>query len=133
MKSYLCIGGPLHGELKSLPDGARDLRLPKKEDGFKFYAHPCSPACNGGCCCITSFAPKYETYTVKAIVVGEDRTEPSNNGVMSVRVSVRADIQVLAHESVLTTEELAAWFRKLQPRAIAEGAEKAFVRMDLTR
>lgn len=104
MREYLCIGGPLHGKSQSIDEHARDLRIPS-ERCYLASVSPQAASWDG---------PKHETYTVKHVDIHERESMNRDGALYTVNISVQ--VRVLAHESVLTMEELAAWYRKLRHR-----------------
>lgn len=122
-KSYLCIGGPLHGRARAIE--GRTLRVPTfnpERVWVGVETHVCIP-------------PAYTDtrYDVKEIELHEQRTEPSTGDAMDVTVRVSARVRLLAHESILTTEELSAHFRKLRPNAILGGVSHVTRHMELLK
>lgn len=106
MKSYLCIGGPLHGETHA-PYG-RELRVPSYgvPDFIGTEQLPYEKM---------SFPAIHETrYVVKDIGIGEQYTTNAGHGI-NVRININVTVSALVHESVLTIEEAAAYYRKQRP------------------
>lgn len=108
MPHYLCIGGDLHGKTKELVVGT-ELRVPKKRD---FNAYICPGPCTCPSCHDHYHGPKHETYVVKSVVLQERKTIERDGA--QLRIEVEVCVKVLSHESVLTVEELGAWYKKLR-------------------
>lgn len=119
---YLCIGGPLHGQLHALYNGARELTVPEYDRDWI------------GTCGVEPTDPcplRQSRYTLTDIGLNEQRTQTSPYDSLSVTIECRVIVKVLAHESVLTIEELSAYFRKLKPRAVRDGVTHVLSAMKL--
>jgi hypothetical protein len=129
VKTYLCIGGPFHGQLKSINrDVGSYLIVAHAPDYGSQWVGPerLSPGAD-------LYPPRESRYNVKRVSISESRRESAPSEQITITVDVRADVELLVHESVLTTEEAAAYFRKLKPNAIKDGVVVALTGMKSVR
>lgn len=122
MKSYLCIGGPKHGTVLAVRDDARTVEVASYDRPYVGISEllPDSPVCF-----------RRETYTVKQLGVGEEVQDIAGNGNITARVRVNVTMTALVHESILTTEEAVAYFRKLRESDIYDAILFASRRLKL--
>lgn len=103
MKSYLCIGGPLHGKQQTLRDDCSTVAVPVYSQKFigveELYD-------GGG-------RIRDTRYTVKTLAQRESKEATGSFGATRATVTVDVRTDVLVHESILTVEEAAVYLKKL--------------------
>lgn len=105
MKTYLCIGGPLHGKHKQITAGANTLVIPHYDCAYIGVEEvPCYCGPYGGY--------RESRYKLTTIANREEKSAIGDDGSRAT-VTVDLRVDVLVHESILTFDETVAYYRKL--------------------
>lgn len=114
MKSYLCIGGPLHGQTRAIH--GRGMSVPVCGSCGWIGAEEITRDDLLRC------GIRETRYTVKPVIFRDSKSAIGNDGRTTATVTVDARTDVLVHESLLTSEEVLAWFVKLNGYAACGNA-----------